>query len=78
MRYSKPVLASNATSIPEVLQDAPIYFNPLFESDIFRAFFALNETKYTEYCQKSFERVEQITQKQEADLVKLIDEILAW
>jgi len=77
MRYSKPVLASNATSIPEVLQDSPIYFNPLFESDIFRAFFALNETNYTEYCQKSFERVKQITQKQEADLVKLIDEILA-
>ena len=76
MRYGKPVLASNATSIPEVLQEAPIYFCPLYETDIFRAFFMLNEDNYSEYVHRSLNRVEKIMEKQEADLVKLIDEIL--
>lgn len=76
MRYGKLVLASNATSIPEVLQDAPIYFSPLYETDIFRAFFALNERNYDEYAKKSKNRVSVITLKQEADLEKLVDMII--
>ena len=76
MRYGKPVLASNATSIPEVLQDAPIYFSPIYESDIFRAFFTLNESNYADYAKRSLERVETVKQRQEMDLATLVSMIV--
>lgn len=76
MQYGKPVLASNATSIPEVLQEAPIYFSPIYESDIFRVFFMLNEKNYQEYANRSLMRVKEIIRRQENDLVKLVSTIL--
>ena len=76
MRYGKPVLASNATSIPEVLLDAPIYFNPFYESAIFEAFFKLNGVNYMEYAQRSLKRISEITHRQESDLDTLIQMIV--
>ena len=76
MRYGKPILASNTTSIPEVLQEAPIYFSPIYESAIFEAFMKLGKDNYEEYVISSKRRITEIQAKQEADLVVLIDMIL--
>ena len=37
MRYGKPVICSNVCSMPEVLENAPIYFSPIYETDMFSA-----------------------------------------
>lgn len=37
MSYAVPVISSNATCLPEILGDAPIYFNPRDIADIARA-----------------------------------------
>ena len=76
MRYGKPILASNATSIPEVLQYAPIYFSPIYESAIFEAFMKLNDNNYEEYAKGSLRRISEIIEKQEEDLKVLINMIL--
>lgn len=77
MKYGKPVLASNVTSIPEILGDAPIYFSPLYESDIYKALTILNEDNYKYYSMKSAQRYTIVSQKQKYDLTKLIDLILS-
>lgn len=77
MKYGKPVLASNVTSIPEVLGDAPIYFSPLYESDIYKALTILNEENYKYYSQKSSRRYDVISQRQKSDLIKLTNLILS-
>lgn len=76
MKYGKPVFASNVTSIPEVLGDAPIYFAPLYESGIYKALTILNEENYEFYSKKSLQRYAIISRKQRTDLTKLIDLIL--
>ncbi len=76
MRFGKPVLSSNATSMSEVLGDAPIYFCPFYNSDIFRAMTALTDEEYAVRSQKSFERFKFVQERQERDLRRLIDMIL--
>ena len=73
MKYSKPILASNVTSIPEILGDAPIYFSPFYESDIFKALSTINDKNYKIYCKKSQERFLRINDKQEQDLRTMIE-----
>lgn len=68
MRFGKPVLSSNVTSMPEILGDAPIYFSPLYESDIFRAMSSLTEDNYKTYSQKSLERYNAVSVRQQQDL----------
>lgn len=76
MKYGKPVLASNVTSIPEVLEDAPIYFSPYYESDIFRALCTLTEENYGRYSEKSLMQYTEISSRQERDLNKLLNLII--
>ncbi len=76
MRFGKPVLSSNTTSMPEVLGDAPIYFSPFYNSDIFRAMMSLTDEEYAVWSQKSLERFKQVQERQERDLRTLIDLIL--
>lgn len=76
MKYGKPVLASNVTSIPEVLGDAPIYFSPCYESDIFRALCTLTAENYGRYSEKSLKRYAEIASMQEGDLNKLLELII--
>lgn len=76
MSFGKPVLASNVTSMPEVLGDAPIYFSPLYESDIFKALNVLNEFNYEDYSDKSQNRYKKISTRQQQDLDKLIQIIV--
>lgn len=76
MKYGKPVLASSVCSMPEVLVDAPIYFNPFYESAIFNALMVLSDDKYQEYSKKSSDRYLQVSSQQEQDLSDLVDMIL--
>lgn len=76
MKYGKPVLSSNATSLPEILGDAVIYFSPLYETAIFEALLKLTDDNYATYCKKSHVRYQQIRERQEFDLQRLISLIL--
>lgn len=76
MKFNKPVLASNITSIPEILGNAPIYFSPFFKSDIFRSLFRLKDENYEEYSKKSTNRYKIISERQKKDLDTLIKIII--
>ena len=76
MRYGKPVICSNVTSVPEICGDAAIYFSPLYESDIFRALSVLTSSNYDEYVAKSKARYHQVSERQKTDLNELIKMIL--
>ena len=77
MKFGKPVLASNVTSIPEVLGDSPLYFSPFYTADIFKAMMAIcNDIEYSTRSAKSRERYEIMHKFQERDLESLLDMIL--
>ena len=65
MKYSRPVLASGGSCIPEILGDAPIYFNPLLISDIENAMLKIqNNNEFENSCKKSLLRYKLINEKQ--------------
>ena len=76
MRYGKPVLCSNVTSIPEVVGDAAIMFSPFYETDIYRALLTLNDSNYKKYSEKSLKRYTEVNVKQNEDLLKLIQYLM--
>lgn len=70
-----PAIASNVTSIPEVLGNAGIYFSPFYPADLYRAMkLVLDNPSIKDY--ELHERAKEITTKQEQDLINLINEIL--
>ena len=70
-----PAIASNVTSIPEVLGNAGIYFSPFYPADLYRAMkLVLDNPSIKDY--EVQERAKEITTRQEQDLHKLIKEIL--
>lgn len=70
-----PAIASNVTSIPEVLGNAGIYFSPFYPADLYRAMkLVLDNPSIKDY--ELHERAKEITLRQEQDLHKLIKEIL--
>ncbi len=76
MRYGKPVLCSNTTSMPEILGNAPILFSPLYESGIFDALCKLSDENYEIYKTNSLESYNIIHKRQELDLQKMIEQII--
>lgn len=76
MHYGKPVLASNVTSIPEVFEEAPLYFSPLYESEIFNALTKLNDAAYSVYAKRSKEQYDKVRTRQEKDLDTLLSMII--
>lgn len=76
MRYGKPVICSNVTSLPGILEEAPIYCSPLYESSIFGALLKLNDDNYNDYSKRSWEQYKKLKIRQEQDLHKLTDMIL--
>lgn len=76
MHYGKPVLCSNVCSMPEVLGDAPIYYSPFYDSDIYRAMCTLDDNNYDFFKRKSIERDIAVRKKQEEDLNTLIKKII--
>lgn len=78
MRYGKPVLCSNVSSLPEVLGNAPIYFSPFYNTDIFRAMMKLvqSDDEYAKRSELSLTQYKIVHERQERDLRKLLDLIL--
>ena len=70
-----PAIASNVTSIPEVLGNAGIYFSPFYPADLYRAMkLVLENPSIKEH--ELLERAQDVTRKQENNLIELINEIL--
>ena len=76
MRYGKPVLSSNVGAVREVLADAPIYFSPLYEADIFQALCTFVNTNYSTLQTVCFRQYEKISARQHDDLKTLLNLIL--
>lgn len=76
MKFGKPILASNTTSLPEILGDAAIFFSPLYPSSIYKALLDLSDEKYTFYTEKSLERYSLIKQKSQNDLETLLNYLI--
>ena len=77
MHYGKPVLCSNATSMPGIFGDAPIWFSPLYETAIFEALNTLVEENYDDYASRSIRQYEKIRQRQKKDLDALIIQLIS-
>jgi glycosyltransferase involved in cell wall biosynthesis len=75
MRYGTPCIASNVTSIPEILGDAGIYFSPLYPADLYKA---IKQVLADRNCrsEKMKRRYAEVTQRQDDDLRTLVDEII--
>lgn len=74
MRHGTPCVASNVTSIPEILGDAGIYFSPFYPADMYRAIkVVLNDRN----CRKEQieRRFAEVLHRQQNDLEKLIVEL---
>lgn len=76
MRYGKPVLASNIGPVREVLANAPIYFSPIYESDIYQALCLFQQSDYASLQLVGRMRYQTIRDRQEKDLKGLLDLIL--
>lgn len=70
-----PTIASNVTSIPEILGEAGIYFSPFYPADIFRAIKGVLTGKFVDKDKMAL-RLEEIRSRQKADLNDLINDIL--
>lgn len=75
LRHGTPAVASNVTSIPEILGEAGIYFSPFYPADLYRALNSVlqNRNGHKEAISK---RYNEITQQQQSDLSTLVNEIL--
>lgn len=76
MHYGKPVLCSYSTSMPDIFENAPIYFCPLYETAIFEALLKLTDDNYPQYAQRSIEQYKKVAARQKADLEILIKQVL--
>lgn len=76
MKFGIPVLASNVTSIPEVLGDSPIYFSPFYVSDIYSALCKLTNQNRPLYAEKSLNRYKLVNDMQNDHMRKLLDVLL--
>ena len=77
MRFSKPVIASPFTSIPEICEDGVIYANPYDIQEIKNRVLQLYDTDlYNIIAQKGNKRFEAVKKRQEEDLSKMLSFIL--
>lgn len=76
MSFGKPVLCSFSCSMPEVLEDAPIYFNPIYETDMFSALIKFDSSRYDDLAKRSKAQYEIAVRKQNSDLQCLVDTIM--
>lgn len=77
MRYGVPVAASGTSSIPEICQNAAIYFDPYNVSEIKnRILQLLNGDIHAEYSARAIERYRVVSEKQKWDLEKIVSFIL--
>ena len=62
--------------MPEILGDAPIYFSPIYETDMFQALVKFVNTNYEQLASKAKAQYKIISQKQQSDLLELAEKIL--
>lgn len=74
MRYGTPTIASNVTSIPEILGDAATYFSPLYPADLYRAVNYLLQHP-EEKKEEMKRRLIALKEREEADMQALLHEI---
>lgn len=74
-RHGVPTVASNVTSIPEILSYAGVYFSPFYPADLYRAIITMMRDR-DKYAELSRKRYEEIVKRQQDDLKSLIAEIL--
>lgn len=75
MKYGTPTIASNVTSIPEILGNAGIYFSPIYPADLYRAIIkVLQERDFLKEVLKM--RYQEVYNRQKDNLKKVVDEIL--
>lgn len=77
LRYGTQVVASNTTSIPEILGNAGIYFSPFYPAGLYQALKKVLSIDCT--CSTAMqERYTAVSQRQEEDLRKLVNELLTY
>lgn len=77
MKYGTPVISSPFSSVTEVCADSVIYFNPYSKDEIANRIIQLqNEGLYRIYSEKSLNRYEFITKKQNEHLRDLVEFLL--
>ena len=76
LRHGTPTVASNVTSIPEILGEAGIYFSPFYPADLYRAINDVLQDR-EHYKKAILQRYAKVTQRQQSDLDKLVCEILS-
>ena len=70
-----PTLASNVTSIPEILGEAGIYFSPFYPADIYRTVKGVLSGQLTD-GEKMARQLDIVRKRQEKDLDTLVNDIL--
>lgn len=75
LRHGTPTVASNVTSIPEILGEAGVYFSPFYPADLYRAINSMLKDR-EHYKNAISQRYAEITQRQQSDLDCLVSEIL--
>ena len=76
MRYSTPTIASNVTSIPEVIKNAGVYFSPFYPADLYSKIKKVLDNP--EFLKGEMEKqYQEICMRQESDLANLIKCILS-
>lgn len=77
MRYGVPVAASGSSSIPEICDDAAIYFDPYSVSEMKnRMIQLLDESIYQVYAGRALKRYAEVSKRQKEDLQKAVAWIL--
>ena len=77
MRYGVPVAASGTTSVPEVCENAALYFDPYSVSEIKnRMIQLLDPNIYATYASRALQRYAEVHKRQEEDLEKAVAFVL--
>lgn len=76
MRYGIPVLASAATSIPEICGDGAMYFNPISKDELAGRIILITQKEYhDDFVIRSRNRYDILSKLQEADTIGVINYI---
>lgn len=77
MRYGVPVAASGSTSIPEICDNAALFFDPYSVSEMKnRMIQLLDKDIYADFAKRSLARYAEVHDRQVVDLEKAVDFIL--
>jgi glycosyltransferase involved in cell wall biosynthesis len=74
MMYHVPVLASSSTSIPEVCDNAALYFNPESIDDLSNRILQINynDSLYTRLAKNGIKRISELKANQEVQLMNML------